>query len=156
MPNRFQPKGNLVVLALLILTGSVGALFILLGPNATERSPGVLHIGIRYDDEAAMRFARYGKNGPGARLDFINAEGQPVYFVEKLNIGRNLVPIGPAKLPNGSYVARLQAPGYKPVDIPVMTEGRMLHPKEDTPLPDNVYGEYNLIGVRLESETPLR
>ena len=58
--------------------------------------------------------------------------------------------------PNGSYVARLQAPGYKPVDIPVMTEGRMLHPKEDTPLPDNVYGEYNLIGVRLESETPLR
>ena len=99
MPNRFQPKGNLVVVALLLLTGFVGALFIILGPNATERSPGVLHVGVRYDDESAMRFARYGKNGPGARVDFIAPQGLTAYTVENLQTGRNLVPMAPTSFP---------------------------------------------------------
>lgn len=155
MPNRFQPKGNHVVFALLLLTAIVGALFILLGPTATERSPGVLHVGIRYDDESAMRFARYGKNGPGARIDFINPQGQAVYSAGNLQTGRNLVPIGPGKLPTGNYTARLTAPGYHPVEIPVVAEGRMLNPRKEAPFPSNARADYNLIGARLQSVDPL-
>ncbi len=153
MPNRFQPKGNLVVVALLLLTGFVGALFIILGPNATERSPGVLHVGVRYDDESAMRFARYGKNGPGARVDFIAPQGLTAYTVENLQTGRNLVPIGPDKLPSGTYTARLSAPGYQPVEISVVAEGRMLNPQQGAILPENARADYNLIGARLQSVT---
>ena len=156
MPNRFHLKGNLVVLLLLILTGSFGALFIILGPKATERNPGVLHLGVRYDDESAMRFARYGKSGPGARVDFIDSEEQTFYSVENLKLGRNLVPIGPDQLPPGLYTARITAPGYQATDISVETEGRMLNPQKDAPLPDNARADYNLIGARLVSKEPLQ
>ncbi|MGC6455821.1 MAG: hypothetical protein ACON39_05680 [Coraliomargaritaceae bacterium] len=155
MPNRFHLKGNLVVLTLLLLTGSVGALFIILGPTATERSPGVLHVGIRYNDEGAMRFARYGKNGPGARIDFLNAVKTSVYSVENLKIGRNLVPIGPDQLPTGLYTARLSAPGYQSTDIFVEIEGRMLNPQKEAFLPANARADYNLIGAQLVNIEPL-
>lgn len=153
MPNRFEPKGNLVVLILILLTGTVGALFIILGPATTEKNPGVLHIGIRYEDEGNRHFARYGKSGPGARIDFIDSLENSVYQSENLRIGRNLVPIGPNELPAGPYTARLTAPGYSPIELAVQIEGRMLNPRKEAILPEYTLADYNMIGVRFQRAT---
>lgn len=141
-------KGNYVVLILIVLTAIVGSGFLLLGPKATERSPGVLHVGIRYSDERSIAFAKHPKSGPGATLDFLDASGQSIYTFEALKIGRNLVPIGPEQLPSGSYTARLSAPDYQAFELPVQIEGRMLNPHKDITYPPHTRVEYNLIGLR--------
>ncbi|WP_269523548.1 hypothetical protein [Coraliomargarita parva] len=143
-------KGKYVALALLLLTGIVGALFIYLGPRATAKSPGVLHVGIRYADEFTLSFARYDKSGPGARIEFIDTYGRTVYAFEPLRIGRNLVPIEPENLPSGTYTARVSAPGYSSVDLQVVVEGRMLNPAKGIPFPKGSHAAYNMIGARLE------
>jgi hypothetical protein len=56
MTKTLELKGPIVVAMLLILTGIVGSLFIALGPNATERAPGVVHIGVRYANEMSLTF----------------------------------------------------------------------------------------------------
>ena len=150
MPKAFELKGNHVVATLIILTGMVGALFIILGPKATQKSPGVLHVGVRYINESSIAFTRYGKSGPGARIEFINTAGQCVYQFDGLKIGRNLVPIEPANLPSGSYQARLSAPDYQTVSLPVVIEGRMLNPAKGAQLNPSTHADYNMIGIRFD------
>ncbi len=48
MAKTLELKGGLVVALLLLLTGIVGTLFIVLGPQATEKLHGVLHIAVRF------------------------------------------------------------------------------------------------------------
>ncbi|MFP4069288.1 MAG: hypothetical protein ACLFVC_03820, partial [Opitutales bacterium] len=139
-----------VVLGLLLLTGVVGSLFMLLGPKALETNPGVLHVGVRYLDERSMAFTRHPKGGPGARLDFVAPDGSVPYSHEALKIGRNLVPIGPEQLPPGPYTARLSAPGYRSVELPVVIEGRMLNPAPKAELPPHSHADYNMLGVRFQ------
>ena len=143
--------GGLIVICLIVLTGIVGSLFIYLGPQATEKSPGVLHVGIRYSNEHTVKFAQYGKKGPGARIEFIAADGSVHYFVEDLVIGRNLVPI--IDLTDGQYTARLSAKGFRSVEIPMIAQGRMLNPPKDPQFDPGTHADYNMIGVRFE---PLR
>lgn len=150
MPRTFEIKGYYVAVGLVILTGIVGALFIVLGPKATEKSPGVLHVGVRYSDELSIAFTRYGKTGPGASIEFLNAAGERSYRVEHLKIGRNLVPIGPKHIPSGQYTARLSAPDYETVELPVVIEGRMLNPPQGATYPVGIHADYNMIGVRFE------
>ena len=107
MRNAYILKGNHVVAALIILTCTVGGLFIVLGPKATEKNPGVLHVGIRFADERSIEFTRFSLGGPGARIEFINNKGVVMYHYDNLKIGRNLVPIEPDNLPSGRYLARL-------------------------------------------------
>lgn len=134
-----------MVAALIILTGIVGGLFIVLGPQATEKSPGVVHVGIRYVDERSLEFNKYGKTGPGATIELVNAEGTVAYTHENLNIGRNLMPL--QGLPDGLYAARLSAPGYKTREVPVIVEGRMLNPPEDAMFEKGTHAAYNMIGI---------
>jgi len=144
-------KGNYVVAALIVLTCFVGGLFIVLGPKATEKNPGVLHVGIRFADERSIEFTRFSLGGPGARIEFINNKGELLYHYDNLKIGRNLVPIEPDNLPSGRYLARLSADEYKSVDFQVIIEGRMLNPAPSEKLSKNVRVRYNMIGVRFES-----
>ncbi len=150
MPRTFEPKGYYVAISLLLLTGIVGTLFLMLGPRATAKHPGILHIGVRYLDENSLAFTRYGTSGPGASIEFIDAAGKTVYQFEGLQIGRNLVPIEPAKIPGGHYTARLSAPGYQSVELPVVIEGRMLNPVQGTTFKIGTHADYNMIGVRFE------
>ena len=149
MAKSFELKGYYVAMALVVLTGIVGMMFIVLGPQATERSPGVLHVGIRYVDENSIGFSRFPKSGPGALLEFLNSEGSVVYQMADLKIGRNLVPIESAQLPNGHYTARLSAPEYQATTIPVVVEGRMLNPVKGSTLTAGTLADYNMLGVRL-------
>ena len=148
MTKTLELKGGLVVALLLLLTGVVGTLFIVLGPQATEKSPGVIHIGVRYANEKSLGFNRYGKNGPGATIEIIAADGKVVYTHENLQIGRNLMPL--KDIPNGNYISRLSAPGYVSREVPIIVEGRMINPPEDAKLDDGSIADYNLIGVRFE------
>lgn len=143
-------KGGLVVALLILLTGIVGGLFIVLGPKATERSPGVVHIGVRYANERSLEFNQYGKNGPGATIELIAPDGRAVYFYENLRIGRNLMPL--KDVSNGPYIARLSAPGYKSREVPIIVEGRMINPPRGAQLEDGTLADYNMIGVRFEVE----
>lgn len=151
MAKSFELKGYTVAIGLLVLTGVVGMLFIVLGPQATEKSPGVLHVGVRYVDESSIAFARFDKSGPGALLQFFNADNTMVYQVGDLKIGRNLVPIETENLPSGQYTARLSAPEYQTVTIEVQVEGRMLNPVKDTEFTLGTHADYNMIGVRFRS-----
>ena len=148
MTNTLELKGGLVVALLLLLTGIVGTLFIVLGPQATEKSPGIIHIGVRYANERSLEFNRYGKNGPGATIKIIAPDGKVAYTHENLQIGRNLMPL--KDIPNGNYIARLSAPGYVSREVPIIVEGRMINPPRDAKLDDGSIADYNLIGVRFE------
>ena len=138
----------LIVIGLLLLTSIVGSLFIYLGPKATEKSPGILHVGIRYANENTMEFAQYGKKGPGGRIEFIAPDGSIPYFVNDLVIGRNLVPI--IDLTDGPYTARLSANGFRTVEIPMIVQGRMLNPPQDIQFKQGTHADYNMIGIRFE------
>ena len=148
MAKTLELKGGLVVALLLLLTGIVGTLFIVLGPQATEKSPGVIHIGVRYANERSLEFNQYGKNGPGATIEIVAADGKVAYTHEKLQIGRNLMPL--KDIPNGHYIARLSAPGYVSRELPIIVEGRMINPPKGAKLDDGSIADYNLIGVRFE------
>ena len=148
MAKTLELKGGLVVALLLLLTGIVGTLFIVLGPQATEKSPGVIHIGVRYANERSLEFNQYGKNGPGATIEIVAADGKVAYTHEKLQIGRNLMPL--KDIPNGHYTARLSAPGYVSRELPIIVEGRMINPPKDAKLDDGSIADYNLIGVRFD------
>ena len=150
MPNPYILKGNHVVAALIVLTCIVGGLFIVLGPKATEKNPGVLHVGIRFADERSIEFTRFSLGGPGARIEFINNKGELSYQYDNLKIGRNLVPIEPDNLPSGPYIARLSADEYKRVHVQVIIDGRMLNPISNEKISNNVRVDYNMIGVRFE------
>ena len=148
MAKTLELKGGLVVALLLLLTGIVGTLFIVLGPQATEKSPGVIHIGVRYANERSLEFNQHGKNGPGATIEIVAADGKVAYTHENLQIGRNLMPL--KDIPNGHYTARLSAPGYETRELPIVIEGRMINPPKDAKLDDGSIADYNLIGVRFE------
>ena len=148
MAKTLELKGGLVVALLLLLTGIIGTLFIVLGPQATEKSPGVIHIGVRYANERSLEFNQYGKSGPGATIELVAADGKVAYTHENLQIGRNLMPL--KNIPNGNYMARLSAPGYVSRELPIIVEGRMINPPQDAKLDDGIIADYNLIGVRFE------
>ena len=148
MAKTLELKGGLVVALLLLLTGIVGTLFIVLGPQATEKSPGIIHIGVRYANERSLEFNKYGKNGPGATIEIVAPDGKVAYMHENLQIGRNLMPL--KDIPNGLYMARLSAPGYLTRELPIIVEGRMLNPPKDAKLDEGSIADYNLIGVRFE------
>jgi len=115
-----------------------------------EKNPGVLHVGVRYQDEMSITFAQYPKGGPGATIEFVAPDGDIPYRFENLKIGRNLVPIEPDNLRAGNYTARLNAPNYQAVEIPVVIEGRMLNPAPDAESPPHTHADYNMIGVRFQ------
>ena len=140
--------GGLIVICLIMLTGIVGSLFIYLGPKATEKSPGVLHVGIRYSNEHTVEFAQYGKKGPGAQIEFIAADGSVHYSADDLVIGRNLVPI--VDLTDGLYTTRLSAEGFRTIEVPMIAQGRMLNPPKDIQFDHGTHADYNMIGVRFE------
>ena len=148
MAKTLELNGGLVAALLLLLTGIVGTLFIVLGPQATEKSPGVIHIGVRYANERSLEFDQHGKNGPGATIEIVAADGKVAFTHENLQIGRNLMPL--KDIPNGHYTARLSAPGYETRELPIIVEGRMLNPPKDAKLEDGSIADYNLIGVRFE------
>jgi hypothetical protein len=140
--------GKYVVIGLIAFTAIVGSLFIYLGPKATEKTPGILHVGIRYANEHTMEFTQYSKTGPGALIEFIAADGSIPHTVERLAIGRNLVPI--SNLTNGPYTVRLSADDFRTVEIPMIAEGRMLNPPKDAEFMQGTHADYNMIGVRFE------
>ena len=137
-----------VVICLIVLTGIVGSLFIYLGPQATKKSPGVLHVGIRYSNENTIDFLGYGKEGPGACIEFIANDGSIQYSAKDLNIGRNLIPI--KDLTDGPYTVRLSAEGFHSVELTMIAKGRMLNPSSDAHFEAGTFADYNMIGVRLE------
>lgn len=141
-------KGKYVAVILVLLTGIVGGLFIVLGPKATERTPGVVHVGIRYIDEMTIAFSHHPSGGPGATIEFIAPDGSVAYTFDNLVIGRNLMPL--EGVPNGPYQARLSAPNYKTVEVPIIVEGRMLNPPLDAEFTKGTEADYNLIGVYFE------
>lgn len=148
MAKTLELKGGLVVVLLIALTGIVGTMFIVLGPKATRKSPGVVHVGVRYVNEMSLEFNKYGTQGPGATIELINRSGEVVYTHEHLVIGRNLMPL--QDVPNGPYTARLSAPGFQTVDVPVIVEGRMLNPPKDASFARGSHADYNMIGVWFE------
>ena len=141
-------SGIYIVLGLLGLTAIVGSLFIYLSPKATEKSPGVLHVGIRYSNEKTIDFMRYHKQGPGAKIEFIAPDGTLVYSADNLGLGRNLVPI--KDLENGSYRVRISAEGFNAVELTMIAEGRMLNPPSDAQFEKGTFADYNMIGVLLD------
>ena len=140
--------GVYIIICLIILTAIAGSLFIYLSPRATEKSPGVLHVGIRYSNENSLEFMRYGKEGPNARIEFIAADSSSPYSVDNLVIGRNLVPI--KGLADGPYTVRLSAEGFNTVELAMIARGRMLNPPEDAQFEPGTHADYNMIGVRFE------
>ena len=139
-------QGRYVVIGLIVFTAIVGSLFIYLGPKATEKTPGILHVVVRYANEHMVDFTQYSKTGPGALIEFIAADGTISHSVERLAIGRNLVPI--SNLSDGPYTLRLSAEDYVTVEIPMIAEGRMLNPPKDFEVTEDTLASYNMIGVR--------
>ena len=146
--NTLVVPGVYIVICLIVLTGIVGSLFIYLGPKATDKSPGVLHVGIRYSNENTVDFLRYGKKGPGARMEFVASDGSIHYTVEDLSISRNLVPI--KDLTDGPYTVRLSAEGFHSIELTMIARGRMLNPPPDAQFEAGTYADYNMIGVRFK------
>ncbi|MGK0464076.1 MAG: hypothetical protein ACJAT5_000483 [Lentimonas sp.] len=140
--------GVYIIICLFALTAIVGSLFIYLGPKATEKSPGVLHVGIRYSNENTTDFLRYGKKGPGARIEFIASDGSIHYTVDNLATRRNLVPI--KDLTDGTYTVRLSAEDFRTVELMLIAQGRMLNPPKNAQFEPGTYADYNMIGVCFE------
>ncbi|MDQ8195751.1 hypothetical protein QEH59_15065 [Coraliomargarita sp. SDUM461004] len=148
MAKTLELKGPIVVVALLVLTAIVGSLFITLGPKATEKAPGVVHVGVRYANEMSLAFNQYGSRGPGATIELVAPDGTLAYSMDNLRIGRNLMPL--KNIANGAYTARLSAPGYQTRDIPIIVDGRMINPPKNAQFTKGTHADYNMIGVRFE------
>ena len=147
---KLELKGPVVVIALVVLTAVVGTLFIAVGPRATERHPGVLHVGVRYDNEGTAGFLQYNNGRPMTRfLLFAANDASPALTQDGLLVGRNLVPI--ENLEPGRYRARVEAEGYVAAEFQVQVEGRMVLPVDAAEYPDNSAVDRNLIGVRLRT-----
>ena len=142
----FELKGQYVVILILLLTAIVGSLFMYLGPRATAKTPGIVHLGVRYLNEQTLDFLKYGKKGPPAKIELINASGEVVYTMENLQLGRNLMPL--EGLEPGPYTARFSAEDFENMEVPVIVEGRMLNPPDGVELAPGTYADYNMIGVR--------
>ena len=159
-------KGKFVVLILIFLTAIVGTLFILIGPNVLDRSPGVFHLGIRYADELTVDFTKHPKGGPGAYLQIFDSNGKRVLKQGAMQIGRNLIPLDLEHLIDGEdFLLQIHANNYRPLYIPATLSGRSLNPApEDTaqwiergwhgidpdkPERSDYHFESNLLGVRL-------
>lgn len=141
-------RGPFVVAALVLLTAVVGTLFIVLGPRATERHPGVLHVGVRYANEGTADLLRYNDGRPVTRfLLYTDSPGDPLLLQEGLGVGRNLVPI--KQVASGDYVARVEADGFHPAEFAVRIEGRLVLPVAGADYPEDSVVDRNLIGVRL-------
>jgi len=138
--------GKYVVIGLILFTAIVGGLFIYLGPKATEKTPGILHVGIRYANEHTIEFTQYSKTGPGARIEFIAEDGSIAHTVKRLAMGRNLVPI--SNLTDGTYTLRLSSDDFETVKLTMIAEGRMLNPPKGAVFPEGTHADYNMIGVR--------
>jgi len=154
MKNETTPSGvpgKYVITGLLVLTSIVGALFIYLGPKATQKTPGIVHVGIRYENEQSLAFLKYGKKGPDATIEFIAPDTSIAYTFESLKLGRNLVPL--EGLENGPYTVRISAADFQTAEIPVIVEGRMLNPTKDAEFAAGTYADYNMIGVRFKPNT---
>ncbi len=146
-PSQGTP-GKYVAIGLVVFTAIVGSLFIYLGPKATEKTPGILHVGIRYANEHMIEFTKYPKRGPSAKIEFIAADGTTPHTVERLAMGRNLVPI--SNLTDGTYTIRLSADDYLAVELVMLAEGRMLNPPKDAVFAEGTHADYNMIGVRFQ------
>lgn len=151
-PKSFEFTGKYVAVGLFVLTAIVGSLFIYLGPKATGKTPGVIHVGIRYLNEGTLDFLRYGKKGPDATLRIIAADGSVVYALGGLKMGRNLVPL--EGIDNGLYTVQLTADDFLPAEVPVIVEGRMLNPPKDAKFAPGTHADYNMIGVRFVPLAP--
>jgi hypothetical protein len=137
--------GKYIAVGLVLLTAIVGTLFIYLGPKATQRTPGVIHVGIRYLNEGTFDFLRYGKHGPGATIQLVASDGEVVYEFSDLKIGRNLIPLDGVK--NGNYTARLSSNDYLTTEVAIIVEGRMLNPPKGIEFEPGTHADYNMIGV---------
>ena len=146
--------GKYVAIGLAVFTAIIGSLFIYLGPKATEKTPGILHVGVRFANEHMVEFTQYSKTGPGARIEFIAADGSIPHSVERLAMGRNLVPI--SNLSDGLYTVRLSSADYISVEMPMIAEGRMLNPPKDAQFSLGTHADYNMIGVRFAPKVGLR
>lgn len=141
-------KGRYVVLLILALTAVVGSFFIYLGPKATSKTPGIVHVGVRFLNEQTIDFLKYGKKGPPATIEFINAAGKQVYEMEDLKLGRNLIPLD--NIPSGPYTVRVSSTDFETAELPIVVEGRMLNPPSEVEFTPGTYADYNMIGVRLK------
>ena len=147
----FESQGKYVAIGLVVFTAIVGSLFIYLGPKATEKTPGILHVGVRYANEHMIEFTKYPKTGPGARIEFIAADGSIPHTVERLAMGRNLVPI--SNVSDGIYTIRLSADDYQTIELIMIAEGRMLNPPKEAAFAEGTHADYNMIGVRFQPKT---
>jgi hypothetical protein len=139
-------KGRYVVLLILALTAVVGTFFIYVGPKATEKTPGIVHVGIRYLNEQTIEFLKYGKKGPPATIELVNESGEVAYTMNDLRLGRNLMPL--EELPSGPYTVRASSEDFQTVEVPVIVEGRMLNPTAGIEFIPGTYADYNMIGIR--------
>ena len=152
-------SGKLIVLALIILTGVVGAMFIYIGPKALQTNPGVFHLGIRYADEFGIEFTRYPKGGPGAVLEIIDSNSQIVDRFDGLVMGRNLIPIDTTKFQENTYFLKISSNDYYSQIIPANLKNKTFSPTTDAIELNNdqsvsdTYFDFsfrdNLLGVRL-------
>ena len=152
-------SGKLIVLALVILTCIVGALFVYIGPKALETHPGVFHLGIRFADEFGIEFTRYPKGGPGAVLEIIDSKGQIVERFDGLVMGRNLIPIDTIKFQENTYRLKISSNDYRTQVIPAHLKNKTFSPTADATMlnlrqntSDTQYDfsfRDNLLGVRL-------
>jgi len=150
-----EVSGKQVVVLICLLTAIGGALFLYLGPKATERRPGLLHLGVRYANEGSRDFLRYGGGDPATRVAFYSipaTEDEPVFARKDLERGRNLVPL--EAVPDGNYVVRAEAEGFGAEEFFITVEDGRTRPIEDFPVPDDGHVARNMIGVRFEPARP--
>lgn len=154
-------SGTYIILFILFPAALVVGLgFIWLAPIITEKQPGHLYLGIRFDDESTLQFVDRDGANPLTRLDFFpqtgsaQADTEPLLSFDGLRRGKNIV--GISDLPDGHYRLQFTSPGYRPLWVPMEKRDGEFRPVGAVRTPEGALVMEQFVGVELSSASTRR
>jgi len=138
----------------------VGLAFLILSPIITQKKPGRLYVGIRFDDEATVGFMGKNAANPLTKLEIyrgappLTEDMEPVATHEGLRKGKNI--IDTRNLDSGIYSLVFTSPGYEPLIVTAeMRDGEFREtPGANAPSGSKVMDQF--IGILMKSESGLK
>lgn len=141
----------LLILLPLTLLGALG--FMILGPIITEKKPGFLYLGVRFNDERSVQFIDKNITNPLTTLAFFPGDAdsvpeEPTLQYDNLRRGKNIVDI--SSLDDGIYLLRFSCEGYSPLVVRMEKVGGdfMDTPAKQVPEGSRVLDQF--VGVTLQ------
>ena len=146
------PGWKVVLFVFLPLTAIVGSAFIFLAPIITAKEPGKLYVGIRFNNEATIRFMTFNEGNPLVRVSLFPIEApieaEPIASFFPARRGKNVFDV--SALTDGQYRGLFECNGYHPITVALLLENGSFIPDPVLSSPEHVLIMDKFIGVFMQ------